>query len=637
MYGSTFGGRSVLVLTVLACAFALTTPAAAHAEPGWSGTLDIQAVGPAGAKSEVHQVFDGVAQTVSRDHLGRAYAWSQKSRYTAAVDTNAVFGCDGETYKGSGSGTMPYLISFLPVEEPDPFYYFIDLDPSAPAASATTFSIVTTFVRCGRAPESRTDDSGPCWVRTPTILAPDRFGQSVLKGEFTAAYGSTDWPRCGTAQQALQPTYKVEWSLTRLPDQDCDGIPDSQDPVDTDGPCGNDRDGDGLTNAYELTTSHTDPDDRDTDDDGLNDADEVFRGTNPNQVDTDGDGLGDGAEVFIGTNPKKVDTDGDHLNDGDEVSRGTDPKKADTDGDGLNDGNEVFRGTDPANPDTDGGGVSDGVEVFVGTNPLDERDDRGSQSCSTGKFVNPTYTGRVPGVKLFTFQPSYTFCYGDRIALIRRVNIYGDVIAGAITRTVLEKLGFTLEYAPPTEAPRIDRNTASAAGGLFSIAYDGSAWFDRFGLRGFVEKRLGKKLKKVIAKNLKKYGPSYRELRAIREAELEVRTRVLLEVDKHVRRVSRILPDGLATDLRGFVRDKVKAKLDSTFDTVNASISPHGSADEISEAIVDGVIRGLNEAVTWHFPVWEPEVRIEVFPGGIYSDSADDPFQNPFLIVSKTP
>ena len=44
-------------------------------------------------------------------------------------------------------------------------------------------------------------------------------------------------------------------------------------------------------------------------------------------------------ELQLGTNPDNPDTDGDGLNDGDEVNDyKTNPLKADTDGDGLNDG-----------------------------------------------------------------------------------------------------------------------------------------------------------------------------------------------------------------------------------------------------------------------------------------------------------
>ncbi|WIG97757.1 Ig-like domain-containing protein [Myxococcus sp. SDU36] len=130
----------------------------------------------------------------------------------------------------------------------------------------------------------------------------------------------------------------------------------------------------------------------DADNDGLTDAEELALGTDPNNPDTDGDGLPDGIEVQVaGTDPLDDDTDDDGLLDGNEdanhdgiVDEGeTDPKRWDTDGDLLSDGLE--RGltepqgtgtdmtrfvadadpatvTDPLNPDTDGGSVRDGIE-----------------------------------------------------------------------------------------------------------------------------------------------------------------------------------------------------------------------------------------------------------------------------------
>ena len=77
----------------------------------------------------------------------------------------------------------------------------------------------------------------------------------------------------------------------------------------------------------------------DDDNDGLSNAAEASLGTDPNNPDTDGDGLSDGLEVHkYGTLPKNQDTDGDTLTDGHEVETlKTSPLEKDTDGDGLND------------------------------------------------------------------------------------------------------------------------------------------------------------------------------------------------------------------------------------------------------------------------------------------------------------
>ncbi|KMT65209.1 Ig-like domain-containing protein [Catenovulum maritimum] len=70
------------------------------------------------------------------------------------------------------------------------------------------------------------------------------------------------------------------------------------------------------------------------------------------EPDEDNDGLGDNEEVFtFNTDPEDPDTDKDGLLDGIEVELGTDPLDTDSDDDGLSDGDEVSAGTDPLNPD----------------------------------------------------------------------------------------------------------------------------------------------------------------------------------------------------------------------------------------------------------------------------------------------
>jgi hypothetical protein len=77
---------------------------------------------------------------------------------------------------------------------------------------------------------------------------------------------------------------------------------------------GIDQDGDGLTDSVETNTgtyvsannTGTNPSNPDSDNDGLNDGEEVVTyGTNPVSEDTDGDGAPDGVEVTAGTNPKQ--------------------------------------------------------------------------------------------------------------------------------------------------------------------------------------------------------------------------------------------------------------------------------------------------------------------------------------------
>ncbi len=141
----------------------------------------------------------------------------------------------------------------------------------------------------------------------------------------------------------------------------------------------------GQTSAADTTTFTVVVDPSDPDGDGLPTSQEGPLGTNPNDPDTDDDGLSDGAEVNThGTDPLNPDTDGDGLTDGAEVNvHGTDPLNPDTDGDRITDGREVTGvrikerfeicnrkvrsaivvKTNPLSKDTDKDGLSDGKEV----------------------------------------------------------------------------------------------------------------------------------------------------------------------------------------------------------------------------------------------------------------------------------
>ena len=148
-----------------------------------------------------------------------------------------------------------------------------------------------------------------------------------------------------------------------------------------------DSDGDKLNDLHELLTLGTNPSKLDTDGDSLGDRWEVkYNGTsgvNPLIVadselssDMDSDGLNLSLEAKAFTNPDNPDTDGDGLNDSYEfLTLGTNATSADTDGDGLNDSYEFLTlGTNATSADTDGDGLGDGWEVKYngtsGVNPL---------------------------------------------------------------------------------------------------------------------------------------------------------------------------------------------------------------------------------------------------------------------------
>jgi len=162
-------------------------------------------------------------------------------------------------------------------------------------------------------------------------------------------------------------------------DSDGDGLKDEQERQYGTDPNNPDTDDDGLKDGEEIIQYHTDPVNADSDGDGIPDANEVFKfKTDPKKSDTDDDGLSDGEEIMkYNTDPLRADTDSDGLTDGDEAKKyRTNPLKPDTDGDGLTDGDEVLKfNTDPLRVDTDGGGVNDGTEVKRGTNPSEPKDD----------------------------------------------------------------------------------------------------------------------------------------------------------------------------------------------------------------------------------------------------------------------
>jgi hypothetical protein len=179
------------------------------------------------------------------------------------------------------------------------------------------------------------------------------------------------------------------------PDSDDDGLSDGDEVLlyGTD-PLNADTDGDGLSDAQEVNTTATNPINPDSDGDGLSDGAEVSTySTDPNDSDSDNDGVSDYAEVVtFGTDPNDEDSDDDGLNDLQELVLGTDPNNGDTDGDGLLDGSEVnVLGTSPFLPDTDGDGLSDPDEVNVtNTNPTDADSD--NDGLSDGAEVNTHLT-----------------------------------------------------------------------------------------------------------------------------------------------------------------------------------------------------------------------------------------------------
>lgn len=125
----------------------------------------------------------------------------------------------------------------------------------------------------------------------------------------------------------------------------------------------------------------------DTDEDGLLDVVEDIIGTDANAVDTDEDGLSDYQEFHItktdplvfdsvtqGVSDALADSDEDGINNIDEINIGTDPLSPDTDEDGLSDYDEVnVYHTDANHPDSDNDQLTDGSEIKLGLDPTNPK------------------------------------------------------------------------------------------------------------------------------------------------------------------------------------------------------------------------------------------------------------------------
>ena len=148
----------------------------------------------------------------------------------------------------------------------------------------------------------------------------------------------------------------------------CPGIP-NESQQDRDGDlsgdvCDDDRDGDGVDNAFDVF-----PDDAtewlDGDGDGVGDNADAFPSDPTEWSDHDQDGHGDNSDDFPYDPSEYRDTDGDGVGN---------VADADDDNDGLDDIYEAGLGTNPLVADTDGDGLSDLEEVQFGTDPLDPMD-----------------------------------------------------------------------------------------------------------------------------------------------------------------------------------------------------------------------------------------------------------------------
>ena len=111
-----------------------------------------------------------------------------------------------------------------------------------------------------------------------------------------------------------------------------------------------DRDHDKLPDKWEKKfhlSTHRNSAKGDPDRDGLNNLGEFRAGTNPRDADTDNDGINDAND----------DQDNDGVNNADEMAEHTNPRDADTDNDGVNDGEETIGTVASFTEDSPGSGT----------------------------------------------------------------------------------------------------------------------------------------------------------------------------------------------------------------------------------------------------------------------------------------
>jgi hypothetical protein len=257
-------------------------------------------------------------------------------------------------------------------------YYAIDKTPSVPSPQQTSGGDEWTTIfpigggfEIGLSEALILDVTGG-YTFTKTDDLNDYNNGAAMDGYFNLGLGFTFVNGSGASDKDMDGLTKSEEKKIGTdpdnPDTDGDGLKDGEEvrTYKTD-PLNADSDGDNLKDGQEVLTHKTDPLKADTDTDMLKDGEEVFTyKTDPMDADSDDDSISDGKEVLeYKTDPLKPDTDKDLLTDGEEISRfNTNPIAPDTDADGLLDGEEVnqYR-TDPLNIDTDGGTVNDYKEI----------------------------------------------------------------------------------------------------------------------------------------------------------------------------------------------------------------------------------------------------------------------------------
>ena len=143
--------------------------------------------------------------------------------------------------------------------------------------------------------------------------------------------------------------------------------------------------------------------------------------------DSDGDGLSDAEEIRLGTDRFKSDSDGDGISDGDEVNQyHTDPLNSDSDGDGISD-KEMLELFDPDNP----AAKPFGQETVLTLNPADFTASTGTWKIRQGRYVMSddirgelTYQAVLPESNIYRLRVAFNQYFPEPREV--KLNAYWD-------------------------------------------------------------------------------------------------------------------------------------------------------------------------------------------------------------------
>jgi hypothetical protein len=200
------------------------------------------------------------------------------------ADTNLIFTATARDFRGLESAAV--VVGVPLITRPSPVLSVATNEFELAEGQGTNLVVVAAHADAGlaRLELLGMNFAALLWTNNGTTnltFNPAIGGTNAVLAVALAAAGANEFTIRATATNDLTTSLVVR--VIGLADLDRDGIPDRDDP---------DLDGDGLDNE-----------------------DEVTRGTNPRLADTDGDTLNDGAEVAAGTDPTKADTDDDGVPD----------------------------------------------------------------------------------------------------------------------------------------------------------------------------------------------------------------------------------------------------------------------------------------------------------------------------------